>query len=262
MNIKICKASVICGLFISLITVQTHAQDSNVELCPPQDETFLQTVNIRRVVDGDTIHTKSGDKIRVIGVNTPELTQKPEPFAWRARTEATKFLERGLRLAIIIDDDNYDQHGRVLAHVYRVNDDLKIQSLAAYLLREGLGFGVARSEHAAYWPCLKSMEAHARQQAKNVWGLKKTPFIIRKPRPGFAIVRSKVSRIQRNTKGAIVYMNNGLNVHIKPKDLSYFPANLNKYKLKNVEARGWISRSKNSRYYNMHISHPDMLVIR
>lgn len=245
-----------------LIPAIGYTQPKNEPLCPPKDETLLETITIKRVVDGDTVHARSGEKIRVIGVNTPELFPKLQPLAQQARRATTRFLEQSARVAMIVGENTYDQHNRILAHIYRITDSGHVQSLAAYLLHEGLGFGIARAEHAQNWPCLKAIEDKARLASKNIWGIKKSPFVSRRPKPGFSIVRAKVMRSSINERGAVIYLNNGLNVYIRAEYLSYFEGNLRKYTLKTVEARGWISRSKSNNKYRMHISHPDMLVIQ
>jgi endonuclease YncB( thermonuclease family) len=224
---------------------------------------YLQTINVKRVVDGDTIHARSGEKIRIIGMNAPELKLRPEPLALQARTEVTRFVEEATRLAMITGKNQYEQHDRILAHVYRVTAEGHIQSLAAHMLRKGFAFGIARSDHAEYWPCLKDMEQQARQNGENIWGEHLNHFITKKPRLGFAIVRSKVSRISRNEWEEIAHLVNGLKVRVLKKDLRHFSGGLGKYELKRVEVRGWMNAQRGSQFsYSMRVSHPDMFIIR
>jgi endonuclease YncB( thermonuclease family) len=71
-------------------------------------------VYVERVIDGDTFVLVGGERIRIIGVDTPEVG---EPFA----DSATAFLA-GLIVArpvyLEFDVGERDRHGRLLAYVY------------------------------------------------------------------------------------------------------------------------------------------------
>lgn len=75
---------------------------------------------LRRVVDGDTLVLANGKRIRLIGVDTPELARygRPEePLAKQAADFTRRFLaKKSLRLTF--DKERFDRHGRVLAYVW------------------------------------------------------------------------------------------------------------------------------------------------
>ncbi len=54
---------------------------------------FAQSQEVDRVVDGDTFVLKSGDKVRLIGVDTPESYDPNKPVEYFAE-EAKVFLEK------------------------------------------------------------------------------------------------------------------------------------------------------------------------
>jgi micrococcal nuclease len=76
-----------------------------------------------RIVDGDTIHVRLTDrveKVRYIGVNTPELhhpTRGEEPGGREAR-EVNRGLVEGRRVRLEVDVQARDRHGRLLAYVW------------------------------------------------------------------------------------------------------------------------------------------------
>ena len=88
---------------------------------PTDNATTTQDYNmtVTDVIDGDTFYLGNGDKIRMLGINTPESGR---PYA----QEATDFLTNmilGKEVTLVNDskNDDVDSYGRLLAHVY-VND--------------------------------------------------------------------------------------------------------------------------------------------
>ncbi len=88
-----------------------------------------------RVVDGDTIVVAPHERVRLIGVDTPE-TVKPEHEVEPYGPEASRFTEdflAGGKARLTFDREHYDRYGRHLAYVW-VGDRL----LNEELLRAGL----------------------------------------------------------------------------------------------------------------------------
>jgi micrococcal nuclease len=77
-------------------------------------------VHVKRVVDGDTLLLDSGERVRLIGIDTPESVQPdtpPEPFGHQA-SEFTQQLVEGRHVRLEFDRHREDQFGRTLAYVY------------------------------------------------------------------------------------------------------------------------------------------------
>ncbi|MFH0923159.1 MAG: thermonuclease family protein [Candidatus Falkowbacteria bacterium] len=94
-------------------------------------------VGVARVIDGDTIELTTGEKVRYIGVNTPELGEPgpgdDECLAWAARIRNMELLSMG-ELKLIKDPAaDKDKYGRLLRYVY-INEVFINEQLA----REGL----------------------------------------------------------------------------------------------------------------------------
>src|SRR5688500_10014002 len=76
-----------------------------------------------RIVDGDSIHVRLGDRIervRYIGVNTAEI-QHPRKGAEAGGREASRVnreLVDGRRVRLELDVQERDRHGRLLAYVW------------------------------------------------------------------------------------------------------------------------------------------------
>ena len=80
--------------------------DQNESACI-KGKTFI----VSRVIDGDTIETTTGEKIRLTGINTPE--KKEACFE-----EAKEFTEKELLgKRIEVEEQGTDQYGRILGKV-------------------------------------------------------------------------------------------------------------------------------------------------
>ena len=80
------------------------------------EETYL----VKRVVDGDTIVLDTGDKVRLIGVDTPETVHpnKPVEFFGKEASAFTKALCEGKKVRLEYDWQKEDKYHRLLAYVY------------------------------------------------------------------------------------------------------------------------------------------------
>lgn len=92
-----------------------------------------------KVVDGDTIHVRLGDrveKVRYIGVNTPEIHHPQlgaQPGGREAR-DVNRRLVAGRHVRLELDVQTRDRHGRLLAYVWvgetMINAELVVRGYA------------------------------------------------------------------------------------------------------------------------------------
>lgn len=112
------------------------------KLLPPSQlkvETTLNTVEnalVTRVIDGDTIEIEGGQRVRYIGIDTPEK----DDYFFAEATAKNSELVLGKEIRMEKDVSETDQYGRLLRYVYV--DDLFVN---AELVR----LGYARE---AYYP--------------------------------------------------------------------------------------------------------------
>jgi micrococcal nuclease len=79
-----------------------------------------EQVEVKRVIDGDTVELKDGRSVRLIGVDAPERTACGDLLSSLAE-EATTYLEGkclGQSVRLEYDQDTLDDHGRTLAYLY------------------------------------------------------------------------------------------------------------------------------------------------
>lgn len=137
--------------------------------CPPPSGAESERAYLAQVQDGDSLKLADGRRVRLIGVNAPELAtpKRPDqPLAQAARVAAENFLAGGGAFKLVYGAERKDHYGRTLAHVY----DARGRSLEAELLARGLAFHIAVPPNLALAECLKKQEDRAREQNLGVWG--------------------------------------------------------------------------------------------
>ncbi|MGM0471575.1 MAG: thermonuclease family protein [Bacillota bacterium] len=154
-------------LILNLSNISTaNTTDSNAKLNQSQLNE-LQKVYINRVIDGDTVETKSGQKIRLIGVDTPELDSIRETVQHQAKkayhytkkelTNQTAYLE--------FDVERLDQYKRTLAYLYLPDGQL----FNNQLVKAGYAYLLTIPPNLKYVDLFKQSLNKARRQKRGLW---------------------------------------------------------------------------------------------
>ncbi len=125
-----------------------------------------ETVVVRRASDGDTIRLSTGERIRLIGVDTPEMNDK-RPDRRVLAQAAASFVRRsveGKHVRLEYDRERSDKHRRTLAYVYLQDGTL----LNAEIIRQG--FGLVCTQHRfKYREEFRKLEREARDTHRGLW---------------------------------------------------------------------------------------------
>ncbi|WP_245596107.1 thermonuclease family protein [Paenibacillus taiwanensis] len=124
---------------------------------------------VQRVVDGDTFVTKSGQKVRLIGVNTPETHGKVQYYGKEA-SQFTKETLTGKQVYLFSDTGNTDKYGRLLRYVFIHNNS---QMFNETLVTEGYANAMTIPPNVMYAEHFVQLERKARKQKKGLWGSNK-----------------------------------------------------------------------------------------
>jgi len=134
-----------------------------------QPERQLRTVT--RVIDGDTIVLDTGEKVRLIGVDTPEThhPQKPVEYFGKEASAFTRSLVEGQRVLVETDPANShlghkDKYGRTLAYVW--NERGKFVN--AEIIEQGYGHALTRYPFK-YLNEFRGLEQRAMRQGTGLW---------------------------------------------------------------------------------------------
>ena len=122
-----------------------------------------------KVVDGDTIHVRIGDRVepvRYIGINTPELhhPRKGEEPGGREAALRNGELVASKRVRLELDVQSRDRYGRLLAYVW-VGDVL----VNAELVRLGYAQVMTVPPNVRYQGLFLKLQREAREAARGLW---------------------------------------------------------------------------------------------
>lgn len=213
------------------------------------------------VYDGDTLRLQDGRKVRLLGINTPEIGRdgKPsEPLAESALDALQSLASPGTRLGLRYDVEQTDRYGRALAHLF-LGDGTNLQ---AHLLSRGLATTLVVPPNEWASDCYAGVESEARGRRAGLWSLSRYQPISAQALPadtrGYALVLGNVVRVGRSS-GAI-WLNLAPRVALRipradlPNFRSYDPSALLGRKLL---ARGWVQKRRGE--LRMTVRHPAAL---
>jgi micrococcal nuclease len=126
------------------------------------------TARVERVVDGDTIVLAGGERVRYIGVDTPESVKPNTPVQCYAKA-ASRFNERlveGQGVRLRYDAERQDRYGRTLAYVYRARDGLFVN---AELIRRGYATTLTIPPNVAHAGDFRGLASDARRHGRGLW---------------------------------------------------------------------------------------------
>lgn len=147
-----------------------HSPAAPVPLPPG---TYVAAV-VTEVVDGDTLHVSVGggpDKVRVIGIDTPETNRPATPlecFALAATGAAKTLLPRGSEIRLQLDPTQAkrDRFDRLLAHVFLADGHL----FSEVMIEEGFGVHyVYEGVPSIYADRLAAVQERARNSGAGLW---------------------------------------------------------------------------------------------
>lgn len=135
---------------------------------PDLKNRLIGITEVKRVVDGDTFETKTGEKVRLIGVDTPE-TVKPgspvEKFGKEASSYSKKQLT-GKTVYLFKDTSEKDKYGRLLCYVFIQGEPQMYNEL---LIKEGYSNIMTVPPNVMYKDKFLKLEKEARQHKRGLW---------------------------------------------------------------------------------------------
>ena len=119
-----------------------------------------ETFEVSQIIDGDTIRLSSGEKVRLIGINTPE---KGQPY-YNEATEKLKELIGNSHITLKKDVEDKDRYGRLLRYVY-VNDTF----VNLEMVRAGLATSYEFEPNVKHSSEFEDAEFEAREAGLGIW---------------------------------------------------------------------------------------------
>lgn len=143
----------------------------------PEDNSFY---TVSRVIDGDTLAISDGRKVRLIGVDTPEVyfsdkllkdskrsgeDVKTIQALGRRASAFTKDLCLGKKVRLEYDADRFDRYKRTLAYVY-LEDGTFVN---AKIVQEGFAQVLTVTPNVKYADLFLKLQDEARQANRGLW---------------------------------------------------------------------------------------------
>lgn len=130
---------------------------------PPKEDALFY---VKRVIDGDTILLANGERVRYIGINTPE-TKHPSKAAERFGHEASQYNKKLVEhkwVRLEYDVERRDKYNRLLAYVY--TGDIFVN---AKLVEEGYAQVYTYPPNVKHHRALLELQRGAHSNKRGLW---------------------------------------------------------------------------------------------
>lgn len=222
------------------------------------------TSKVIEVIDGDTLRLADFSKLRLIGINTPEIGNPkdphPETFAIAARDRLQALINSsGQQVQLRYDQQRYDRYDRLLAHAFLMDG----RSINAVLLEEGLAAAVVVPPNDWQYICNQPIEAAARSANRGIWSLPRYQGLsVEQLRAvsdgGFYAAIGRISDVKDTARNIELIVDTHLHLSIQRRDAPLFTQlPLQQALGKRIRVIGWMSK-RGSRY-NLRLLHPSQL---
>lgn len=201
------------------------------------------SATVARIIDGDTLDLTDGRRVRLIGINAPELGHgraPDQPLARAARERLAELVAVGGRsdtptVTLYSGAERRDRHGRWLAHVSRDG-----HSVERELIRAGLAYHVAIPPNLALAPCLRDDERAARHARLGLWSAAQPVASEAIQGGGYQRVRGRVERVAFADAWWIEFAGGFTAVIYPEHQPGWERATLSGWRGQTIEVRGWV----------------------
>ncbi len=135
---------------------------------------------VKRVIDGDTVQLETGERVRLIGIDTPEIHESDKLYKDSQRTkqdiraikelgrrayEFTKGLVEGKRVSLEFDVEKRDRYGRLLAYIYLQGATF----VNAEIVKQGYASLMTFPPNVKYADLFLRLYQEARENRRGLW---------------------------------------------------------------------------------------------
>lgn len=215
---------------------------------------------IKTVYDGDTVVLEDGRKIRLLGINTPEVRHRDKD-ADAGGEEAKQWLINKLqntKIRLQTDEELTDKYKRTLGHLFTENKE----HINLELVKAGLAEISIYPPNLLYTAELLAAQQQAERAKIGIW---QRPEYAAQPvsglteagHTGWTRLVGKVTNVRKTRKSVYLEFSDTFEARIESKWQYLFPDATN-YLGKNLEVRGWLNRNRGK--FSMLIRHPSAIV--
>jgi micrococcal nuclease len=137
-------------------------------------------IYVTRAVDGDTLKLENGERVRLIGIDTPEMHESDKLYRDAQRThqdiqtikalgkrayDFTRSLVEDKRVSLEFDVERHDKYGRLLAYVY-LKDGTFVN---AEIVKQGYASLMTYPPNLKYADLFLKLYQEARENRRGLW---------------------------------------------------------------------------------------------
>lgn len=171
-------AALVVGALFYAFNQQAQGGKFSVTGSPASDG--YSSVVVSRAVDGDTLKLANGERVRLIGIDTPEMHESDKLYrdAQRSHQTAqeimalgrqsyafTKKLVEGKRVRLEFDVEKYDKYDRLLAYAY-LEDGTFVN---AEIVKQGYASLLTIPPNVKYADLFQELYQEARENRRGLW---------------------------------------------------------------------------------------------
>jgi len=209
-------------------------------------------VNVASISDGDTFKTTKGERVRLLGINTPEVAHQASPAQPMGNTasKALSNLIAGTTVRLAFDEQSKDDYGRTLAQVY-LQDGTWVNG---EMIRSGMAHVYTFTPNLRWATQLTQLESSARQAHLGIWRTERFKMLdankVTADHLGqFRVIKGQINQINRNGFG---FRMGKLKVSVPRKYRSYFHTPLNINVGNELVVHGVVRASSSGLYLPLH----------
>ncbi len=218
----------------------------------PKTDNNRKRGTVKHVIDGDTLELTSGIKIRLAGINAPEVANRGKPGAPGGEAAKTYLMSLVNKKVIKWEkaEDPKDRYGRYLAHVYDENGT----NVNQRLLQEGLVHVAIFPPNLNHIPEYLATEKTARQSRLGIWASPEyrefRSVEMTDARNHFRRVRLLVKEMEQSGRDTLLTTEDGFTLLINRKNTPSFEP-LTDFLGSELLVRGWVKMRKKQLYIEL-----------
>jgi len=178
------------------------------------------------VYDGDTLRLKDGRKVRLIGINAPEVAhhkKKGQPYGREATEKLRELLKNAnYKVRLEIGQAKKDRYKRHLAHVFLADGT----DLSQWMLQNGWATLMTFPPNTAYINAYQKAEQSAQNMRRNIW--RQRSHQIRKPQQlkagyrGYVRLKSSIKSIKITKNTIFLELDQKIFIKLTKRFIHYF----------------------------------------
>lgn len=171
--LKICAGLAIIAVLPALAACSATGPDDGrdpfvqaiYESYPALRDRAYHTETVKRVIDGDTFETADGKRVRLIGVDTPEVHGKTEHYGAEASAFSKEQLT-GKTVYLFKDVSETDRYGRLLRFVFVEGEPRMFNEV---LVAQGYATAATFPPDVLYADTFVEAQRRARESGAGLW---------------------------------------------------------------------------------------------